>query len=538
MERLLGETIQESGAGTNNSLNDDHEPFGVFLLDGHEGSQDEIYQGESQVAAPRPDMNILENDLLAVPDMNWVPGSAQHMQPTTLGPELSLTPLNPSPSLRGSLALGPFSLPSFHDLPSQPLALELVDDAFKSFNDYFPLFDKQDFQRQFQTHYPYSSPSNPAWWACINVVLALAYRFRSMRTLETAYENAQACGYMRNAVAVVSELTVLQHSLPAIQAIVGIAIVLQGTQNPHVASVLTAAAVRLAQAMGLHRKTHNPNLLDSQAEQGRRVFWIAYLLDKDISLRMGQPFAQDDDDMDAELPTETPYQLSLCADRACATDFFRLRIGLAIIQGQIYKRLYSVQASRQSEAQRAAVAQDLNSILSYWRSGVQIDFEDDPAAQFQVPLTTELIHMLILRFTYVNCLVMIYRHVSSREQLQLPRNQGCFIPSEDLCVIESRKAIRLIQITPHGDYACVWLLLHPFFAAVSTLLENVVRYPESAQARSDLATVKPFLELLDILVDDERQCSRSEEVTRMHQVCRDLKGKAVEAVESAERGRF
>lgn len=368
----------------------------------------------------------------------------------------------PSLSWKRRMALGPFSLSSFHELPIKSIALKLVEDAFKSFNHFFPLFDEQDFLHQFHHKYTDSSPDDPAWWACINVVLSLAHRFRAMRTLQTAYENAQSCGYIHNALAVVSELSVLPRSLPAIQALLGMAIILQGTPNPQVSSVLTASAVRLAQAMGLHRRTQNEGLSERQIEQRKRVFWAAYFLDKDISLRMGQPFAQDDDDMDADLPSEgyTGLPSIGVGNEPQKINFFNSRIGLAVIQGQVYKRLYSVQAVRQSEAQKAAVAHELSSVLSYWRNSVPIDFADDAVVPLQAPLSVELIHLLILRFTYVNCLVMIDRHLPSPDftSAQTPDSalHGVFMPAERLCVVESRKAIRLIQVTPPGDYAYVW----------------------------------------------------------------------------------
>ncbi|RSL70391.1 hypothetical protein CEP51_012196 [Fusarium floridanum] len=440
------------------------------------------------------------------------------------------SPLRPSPFFTVGMALGPFSLPTFQELPTKPVALDLVMDTFKSFNRFFPLFDEQDFLQKFDRHYLTSSPSSPGWWACINIGLSLAHRFRSMRMFETGSESAQACGYCHNALAVVAELNVLHNSLPAVQALVGMAVVLQGSANSHPASVLTAAAVRLAQAMGLHRKTRDNGLTEAQNEQRRRVFWIAYFLDKDISLRMGQPFSQDDDDMDVELPSGILSQLPFNRDGPCTIDLFKSRIGLAVIQGQVYKRLYSVQASQQSETQKASVAKELDSILSYWRSGVEIDLESDHVT---VPLSPEALHMLILRFTYINCLIMVARHLPQRQQLVVNEGSGMqatFAPIESDCIIESRKAVRLMHLIPHGDYACVWILLHPFFAAVTTLLQNALDHPACPDAQSDLEIVQPFFRLLDVLAAEERTCYRSNEARRMHQECNDLLRRASEAV--------
>ncbi|KAL2673942.1 hypothetical protein Neosp_012388 [[Neocosmospora] mangrovei] len=440
------------------------------------------------------------------------------------------SPLRPSPSFTVGMALGPFSLPTFQELPTKPVALDLVMDTFNSFFRFFPLFDKQDFLQKFDRHYLTSSPSNPGWWACINIVLSLAHRFRSMRMFETGYESAQACGYCHNALAVVAELNILHNSLPAVQALVGMALVLQGSANSHPASVLTAAAVRLAQAMGLHRKTRDNGLTEAENEQRRRVFWLAYILDKDISLRMGQPFSQDDDDMDVELPSGVLSSLPSNRDEPCTIDLFKSRIGLAVIQGQVYKRLYSVQASQQSETQKASVAKEFDSIISYWRSSVEIDLDSDHVA---MPLSPEALHVIILRFTYIHCLVMVARHLPQRQQHMVNEGsdlQGTFVPVESDCLIESRKAVRLMHLIPHGDYACVWIMLHPFFAAVTMLLQNALDHPTCADAQSDLEIVQPFFRLLDVLAAEERTCYRSNEARRMHRECNDMLRKASEAV--------
>jgi hypothetical protein len=78
------------------------------------------------------------------------------------------------------------------------------------------------------------------------------------------------------------------------------------------------------------------------------------------------------------------------------------------------------------------------------------------------------------------------------------------------------------------------ILLHPFFAAVEVLLHNVIRQPASPQATSDLHIVEPFLHLLEILAGDKRQCSRSEGAERMYGLCKELKGRAHEAVKQLD----
>ncbi|KIL85011.1 hypothetical protein FAVG1_11882 [Fusarium avenaceum] len=533
MERLLQQALQSKGAGDN----EEQLPINVV------GDQAMLMQMESTSPSPSPQHGLLSataarsnsglpNDgmdfskFTLLPTTPWAErvGEMPHVKITSLS---SMGPTNISTT---EMILQPLSLPTFHQLPSKGFALELITDGLKSFNTFFPIFDETDLLQKFHAQYLDSTPNDPCWWSCINVFLAIAHRFRSMRTYDRAYETKQACGYIHNALAVVAELNVMHSNLAAVQSLVGLAIVLQGTANPHPASVLTAAAIRLAQTLGLHRETPYDCLPKDQVEQGRRVFWLAYILDKDISLRMKQPFAQDDEDMDAILPSRNALQIAP-PDGLSNTDLLNSRIGLAVIQGQVYKRLYSVQAARQPEAQRQEVARELNSILSYWKSSVDIDFEDGVMVPLQPPLATEMMHSLIHRFTYVNCLVMINVHIPETDSFLVDDLSQIHSIFEQAYVTESRKAAQLISLIPHGDYAVVWLLLQSFSNIAETLLKNAERYPASPQAITDLELVKPFLGLFEIL-ETEKACYRSEEVRRIRRSCDELWDRATEAVRS------
>ncbi|TPX06857.1 uncharacterized protein E0L32_002353 [Thyridium curvatum] len=433
-----------------------------------------------------------------------------------------------------ALSRGPrSSFPTLHPLPSKSVALELIMDMFSNFNKYFHVFDEREFLQQFEEWYLDSNPGQPDWWASINAVLALGHRFRAMRTLTTAYDNKQSCGYIHNAIAVISELSLMQQSLLAIQALLCIVLIIQATPNPHPASILIATTMRLAQSMGLHRKCQDPTLTETKIEQRRRVFWAVYFLDRDISLRIGQAYSQDDDDMDVELPSGVVPSLGPGEPGFCPVDFFNTRIGLAVLQGQIYKLLYSVRASQQSRSQTEAVALQLNTALLYWKSSVPIDFEDTLGGVISVPLSPEALHMLILRFTYLHCLALVDRHLPPPEHFMAEHSPHLIVPSESTCVVQSRKAFRLLQIAPQGDYACVWLLLQPWYAISTVLLRNVLRYPASPQALSDILLVNPFLQLLKNLAGDERQCSRSEEAKRMYREGQDLSDQATALAERA-----
>lgn len=351
-----------------------------------------------------------------------------------------------------AVALQSPSLSAHRQLPTKALALQFVEEAFTNYFMFFPLFLKEEFLAEFYSKYSTSDPKDAAWWACLNVVLAIAHRIRAIRTQDPRQDNIQAARYLENALLVVSELSVSNNSLSAVQALACLACILQDTSNPEPAAALVAVALRLAQAMNLHREFTRSTLTESQTETRRRVFWKVYILDKDISLRTGRPFGQDDDDMDVHLPSKGNFE-------SVNLGIFNRRIGLAIIQGQAYKRLYSVAAGRQTATQRAIAAQELSCLLSYWKSSAEMQLPEDWPMSTETQLSGDGIHMVVLRLAYVHCLSMIERHLSptmlSSPNQELNWYEILGKPS-NLCVSESRKAIRLIEAIPQVDCACVW----------------------------------------------------------------------------------
>jgi hypothetical protein len=57
---------------------------------------------------------------------------------------------------------------------------------------------------------------------------------------------------------------------------------LMGTPNPQPSFFLVAAAIRLSHSLGLHKKgSIFTGLENAEIEQRKRVYWIAYMLDKE-----------------------------------------------------------------------------------------------------------------------------------------------------------------------------------------------------------------------------------------------------------------
>ncbi|KAK3640143.1 hypothetical protein LTR56_005555 [Elasticomyces elasticus] len=458
----------------------------------------------------------------------------------------------------------------FKPLPDRSTCMSLLKDYFEHFNQMFPLFHEPTFMHLVDKHYSLEPYEGSGWWASLNVALAIAHRLRVMSNVVGQEEDEQAWGYLKNAMGVMTELTMRNTDLLSVQALLGMALFLQGTPNPQPSFFLVAAAIRLAHSIGLHKRGSGFGLNAVESEQRKRVFWIAYLLDKDICLRSGRPPSQDDDDMNVELPSEDPEDgvgnvplaapetttngstkasppynstTSVKEEGRKSMNLFRLMCTFAQIQSRVYKNLYSVRAARQSDGELLNTIGALDSELEAWKDSIPLSFR--PEHPIQAAHTPLILHVVCLHFAYYNCLTTIHRMsvhhgywsnrlseyavqgLSSR-----PLNPRVFM-SASLCVNAARTSIGLVRYIPQGDYACVWLVLYYPVSSLVTLFANILQNPQDARARSDLKLMSSVVSFLTMLERDVNEANGN--VKRMLSVCAEFERIARVVLDKAEK---
>ncbi|KAH8423291.1 transcription factor atrR [Aspergillus melleus] len=432
----------------------------------------------------------------------------------------------------------------FKPLPPKEEALSLFRDFFENFNCMFPLFHEPTFMHLVERQYSRDPYEGSGWWASINVVLAISHRLRVMSNLVPQEEDKKAWLYLKNAMGVLTELTMRNTDLLSVQALLGMSLFLQGTPNPQPSFFLVAAAIRLSHSIGLHKRGSGFGLNPVEVEQRKRVFWIAYLLDKDICLRSGRPPVQDDDDMNVELPSEDPpdnignVPLS---DGRSKFNLFRSMCRFATIESQVYKRLYSARASKQSDGELLNTIGELDKELEEWKDSIPLDFR--PEHEIKATHTPLILHVVVLHFAYYNCLTTIHRmsvhHGYWTSRLSnyaiqglnaRPLNPRVFL-SAVLCVTAARASINLIKYIPQGDFACVWLILYYPVSALVTLFANILQNPNDARARSDVKLMNVVVNFLSTLVSDESNGS----IKRMLGLCGEFERIAQVVLDKAER---
>ncbi|KNG80801.1 hypothetical protein ANOM_010315 [Aspergillus nomiae NRRL 13137] len=426
---------------------------------------------------------------------------------------------------------------AFQQLPPRPITLQLVSEYFGSFNRAIPLFDESTFTRLVDKQFGWSPDESPSWWASLNVVLASAYRERAQRLPDGSEEWQKSMGHIRNALNVIVEFFMRAADLLAVQAMLGLALLFQNTPNPQPLFMFAAAAMRLSQSIGLHRN-QTLGLSPSQIEERRRTFWIAFILDAEISHRTGRPPVQDVNDFDTPLPSNKP-QDGLGIVNVCGAhlDYFHLLAQFSLIQRRLYDRLYITNVKTKTARD---LIRDLNTSehdLLEWRTSFEKHY--DPEMAFSNTSDYHLQHVLRLDLAYHCCYAKLYqlcihaRRSMARAAKDLEDFAALGKEVDDMLVRSLECARSAVQLIKHGSVfgSCfIWGVIYFPAAASMTLLSNLLGSSSHQHSVADLAMAQETINLLSKLSSEEPGTY----VDHILEVCTDLKSAAKQAISRAE----
>ncbi|KAL4955756.1 fungal-specific transcription factor domain-containing protein [Aspergillus filifer] len=352
-------------------------------------------------------------------------------------------------------------------LPMPPLheALPAVEKYLATLNSAIPLFHAGRLLNMLRNMYAGRGQMQRSMLAATNVVLALTYS-------SEAQSSHKAAQYLNRAQADLTEIIMGEAKTLSVQILLGLAMVFQGTRNLKPAAMITAIALRLAHELGLHSRRHSEGLNPSAILERNRVFWIAYIIDRDISMRTGQPPIQADTDIDIEVPPVDPEDgagvvFTADADHSSPFNFFRARMQLARIQGKVHESMYSVHAQSLDGHQRAENLAELCHSLDNWASQIPAQFRSNAVLRTCGP--DSLRSFGILYSTHLSCRALICRaHAMETPWLQSLQEFGgkslqrritepVWLPQGwKVLVNESREYMRLFMGVERKDRAFIW----------------------------------------------------------------------------------
>lgn len=227
--------------------------------------------------------------------------------------------------------------------------------------------------------------------------------------------------------------------------------------------MLICQACRLAQAIGLHRKSDKSRFRDeSEYEERKWLFWNLYILDKTLSMTFGRTVCMPDFDIDVDMPKES---------EEVDWPLLMAWTWLAKIQSRIYERLYSATAYMSGDEQRHSAALELDAELRAWS-----EKNMQPLCERQTTFLEGKYIELELRFNYHNSLVMIHRV-----------NHGGGQESEQICLDSARDALAMIKTTFSNNSELAQSDLALWFVFQS--YHPMMKYPDESNTGSIYTTL-------------------------------------------------
>ncbi|KAK3317144.1 fungal-specific transcription factor domain-containing protein [Cercophora scortea] len=438
-------------------------------------------------------------------------------------------------------------------LPPLDHILPIVEAYFTHFNPVIPLFSQVPFMRMLNAFYSSPSSNNShAEWAAINTVLALGSRLPFQ---EASSETHDSTRFMDNAQSALTHLVTRDEDLLGLQVLLGLVLLYQDTKDPRPATVLIGAAVRLTHRLRLQSRNDIQALYPAAEGLHRsRLFWITYMLDKEISLRHQTPSVQLDADIDLDLPDPSPadgvgdiYTL----EGRVRVSYLRLRVQLAYIMGKGYDLLYSTRSSKVSAQERRDRVVRLSRQLEIWRGHIPGEMQLRTAADNLGRM--ELVFMATLHCGYLSCLVMVHGVWSSNAQwIQRVSRYGQVVIKDSefdgrrvcssqmpplpvawkRCVQISRECLAMARRMPQSDYS-VWNNACAFFSAMIIILANMYEFPDDECTAADRELTGYALEFFKTFKD----ASVLIPFQQLHMVVVEMHGRASMAVEAAAHSR-
>ncbi|KIW21657.1 hypothetical protein PV08_02237 [Exophiala spinifera] len=424
------------------------------------------------------------------------------------------------------------------DLPPLEQAIHVVNLFLENFNTVLPLFHPETLLRLLYTTYNLDPRSrDPVAWAAINVVLALAYQQRLMGSSNVH----RAVEYLARAQSALSDVVLGDPRLLNIQVLVGMVMLLQAAKDLQPALILIATTLRLAHKIGLHSRFSALHSTLSVARQRANVFWLAYVLDKNLSLRSKQPSIQRDDDIDLDLPSALPQENNqseggvsdeansfdlgqiTSVDGSLKMDYFVTRIHLAVIEGGVYDYLYSTASQKRTPEERSDALNSVYSALRQWKSCIPAEFRGLESVQRMSP--TVLAFLGVLDATSLMCTSLISQAHAWNPQwmnsLQKYDKEGVALwmpPQWETLVAESRHLLVFTEPLGPMDRWNFWTTGCSYMTAMVSLTANTMQNSLHGFATVDSQLVDTALGRLGSIVQE----TNNEELRSFHKNCIEL----------------
>ncbi|KAJ5653952.1 hypothetical protein N7490_000955, partial [Penicillium lividum] len=408
----------------------------------------------------------------------------------------------------------PFS-PELCELPDRDATRETISAFFRSrFRLHFPVLDEILFETTMETAYgptnePLSSPIQVSAKACVLSALSIASRVNPSRQISRSMDVDL---YAAKAHCLLLHI-VEDNSLSTLQT----ALVLQIQRAFHAdwqgAAFFQSIACRIVCALRghLYHSSNSIGLQSSRLEREnyhtRMLFWLCYMLDKDISLCTGSPPLLTDVYCDLDLPDNyfDHYTYLPDLDTSFAGDDETHKYltphlpgdpRLSHLKEKVCRQLLSARASKDKNNQLLLNIRQLDDEIEHWRLSIPVNFRPalsvskNTSPNASDERTPYIIQQMSLQLDYLYLITVIHttvRKCTIEASDEIPDLHSVVHSSFDLSLMASRSTLWCLRIlvSTVGEDALRFVTFYSSTAALSLFL-NIVIHPLDSQSRLDL----------------------------------------------------
>ncbi|GFG14154.1 3-(3-hydroxy-phenyl)propionate/3-hydroxycinnamic acid hydroxylase [Aspergillus udagawae] len=374
-------------------------------------------------------------------------------------------------------------------LPPKGSSILAVNYFFAYVNSTLPLFDQRRFMERFNSQYSEEPPTSVAWYASLNAVLGIGALVLEdeigvpstvLHPRQTKEGGGHVLSCLRNCYSVFTQLSYSCREVMGVQALIGMAMILETLLDVEAGYMAIGSAARLALGLGLNRDC-NAECSTGEVDERRNVFWVLYVLDRGLSFRLGRPPTIPEEDIQISEP---------------ASGKFAHLVRLIRIESEIYTRLYSVRArdpDRRSE--RLAAEDELYQKLLAWQYSLPYG-ELRPGQVLHCPNPEQLPSTFTLHAEFYNCQLMLWHWEIGAERSSSPEDPRWSSKCR-ACLAAARDTVKLLDSLREGgelfrNNLARRLSYYPLCAFLRLFI-NILLNPHDPSAFADLDWLRVVL---------------------------------------------
>ncbi|KAJ5732220.1 transcriptional regulator family: Fungal Specific TF [Penicillium malachiteum] len=281
-------------------------------------------------------------------------------------------------------------------------------------------------------------------------------------------------------------------SLEGVQAVIMMTLYEVSSGNMRATNYFGSIAARLLFMLGGQRTQNHL----------RNLFWICYTMDKDVSLRTGQPPTIADENCDLTLPPGyvdhaflDPEDTSLSSSQPS----FPFDLRLSIIKSRTHSALYSVSAMQKSDADLLKSIRELDFELEEWRMDIPLQWR--PTMSFSPDASDPKVsmHSVMLRLNYYLCISLIH---SASSRCKAWREGSGMLEgintSLALSIEASRSTLCYLEAAEHVLVEGIfWTLVFYPMSALLSIFCSILSNPLDPRSRDDLDRLQMATKMME-----------------------------------------